>query len=131
MSFTVQSARPATPVNTPSEEIISPLGDHLLASAHTCFHPHTHSCHTQTLQEFEQRQHKLTGIMSLLHTHTHTLCHTSSPAAAVVFRRVCVIDFCVCVSPLNAAIYFPFSLAECLQLSARKPQAYGAATAGY
>lgn len=62
---------------------------------------------------------------------SHTHFHTSSPAAAVALTRLCVIDVCVCVPAVSADVYFPFSSAKCLQLSARKPPAYGAATAGY
>ncbi len=137
----------------PLEEVISLLSDylsastHLLSSSHTLLVTHKHFEQTQMLAHKltwhpvhtslshthkHTRMHTHSSLSHThTHTHTHTRFHTSSPTAAVVFRRVCVIDFCVCVSAANTAVYFPFSLAMCLQLSARKPPAYGAATAGY
>lgn len=73
---------------------------------------------------------RLTDIV-LTHKLVHTHFHTSSPAAAVLLQQLFMIDFYVCISALNTAIYFSLGLANCLQLSAHKPPAYGAAPAGY
>lgn len=97
------------------KRLLALAGDHLSAFMHPCLYPETNThTGTNTLFHantagvwtkpdagFQANQHPLlrTSLAvthALTNKHTHARCHTSSPAAAVVFGWARVIDFCVC-----------------------------------